>query len=56
LYLGTDGTQIGIYGGSQPFKEKGMPSNPQVTEKIISTETDTNGNLQINITVKTQDY
>jgi len=54
LYLGTDGTQVGIYGGSQPFKEKGTPSNPQVTKKNIGTQTDADGNLQINMTIEAQ--
>jgi len=55
LYLGTDGTQVGIYGGTKPFKEKCLPTNPQVISKTIAKETDANGNLQINITVKAQE-
>jgi len=55
LYIGTDGTQVGLYGGITPFKEMGVPTNPQVTTKTISKETDANGNLQINITVKAQE-
>lgn len=54
-YLGTDGTQVGIYGGTTPFKEKGTPSNPQITHRNIATQTDVNGNLQINISGKAQD-
>ena len=54
-YIGTDGTQVGLYGGSTPFKEKGVPSNPQVATKNIATQTDAKGNLQINFTVKAQD-
>ncbi len=55
LYIGTDGTQVGLYGGSIPFKDKGKPSNPQVIFKNIATETDANGNLPISITVEAQD-
>jgi len=55
LYIGTDGTQVGLYGGSIPFKDKGKPSNPQVISKNIATETDANGNLPISITVEAQD-
>jgi len=55
LYLGTDGTQVGIYGGSQPFKDNGLPSNPQITQKNIGKQTDADGNLQIDITVKAQE-
>lgn len=54
-YLGTDGTQVGIYGGTTPFKEKGATSNPQITNRNIATQTDVNGNLQINISGKAQD-
>lgn len=54
-YLGTDGTQVGIYGGATPFKEKGLPSNPQILTKTVGSQTDANGNLQINFKVKAQD-
>jgi len=54
-YLGTDATQIGLYGGTTPFKDKGLPSNPQVITKTIGTQTDANGNLLINFSVKAQD-
>ena len=46
-YIGTDGTQVGLYGGTTPFKEKGLPSNPQVIKKNIADQTDANGNLPI---------
>jgi len=54
-YIGTDGTQVGLYGGLIPFKDGGAPSNPQITSKGVDTKTDTNGNLKINFTVKAQD-
>lgn len=54
-YVGTDGTQIGLYGGSTPFKEKGLPSNPQVISKKVATQTDAQGKLQVNFTVKAQE-
>jgi hypothetical protein len=53
-YIGTDGTQIGLYGGTTPFKEKGLPSNPQIVKKNIGEQTDANGNLNVNVTVKAQ--
>jgi len=53
-YIGTDGKQVGIYGGLA-FKENGVPSNPAVVSKIVSQSTDTNGNLKVNISVKAQD-
>ena len=54
-YLGTDGTQVGLYGGTTPFKDKGLPSNPQILTKSVGNQTDANGNLQINFKVKAQD-
>lgn len=54
-YLGTDGTQVGLYGGTTPFKDGGYPSNPQIIKKQVSDKTDANGNLQINFKVKAQD-
>jgi len=53
-YIGTDGKQVGIYGGLG-FKENGVPSNPNIISKTIAPTTDTNGNLLINITAKAQD-
>jgi len=44
-YLGTDGTQVGLYGGTTPFKDKGLPSNPQILTKTVGNQTDANGNL-----------
>lgn len=55
-YLGTDGTQVGIYGGLPAFKEKGAPSNPQIIKKTIAEQTDANGNLKVDVTVKAQEY
>lgn len=53
-YIGTDGTQVGLYGGLS-FKENGVPSNPAIISKTVATKTEPNGNLQINISVKAQD-
>lgn len=54
-YLGTDSTQVGIYGGETPFKDSGTPSNPQITKMVITNQTDANGNLKVSFTVKAQD-
>jgi hypothetical protein len=54
LYIGTDGTQIGIYGGQYPYKPKAIPYNPQIESKYIAPTTDINGNIQINFKVKAQ--
>ena len=55
-YLGTDGTQVGIYGGLLPFKDYGRPSNPQIITKSVDSKTDSDGNLQINFKVEAQEY
>lgn len=51
-YLGLDGTQVGIYGGAQPFTD--VPSNPQIVKKEIAKQTDENGKLKVDITVEAQ--
>ena len=51
---GTDGTDIGIYGGFYPWKEGSIPYNPHIQVKNISNKTDQNGNLNINIKVASQ--
>lgn len=51
-YVGTDGTQVGIYGGATPFSD--VPSNPQVVYKEIAAESDANGKLSVKIKVEAQ--
>ena len=51
-YLGSDGTQVGIYGGVTSFTD--VPSNPQVTSKNISARSNANGKLSVRITVEAQ--
>lgn len=50
-YIGTDGTQVGIYGGEHAWTGYAMPTNPHVREINAATQTDENGMLQINIKV-----
>jgi hypothetical protein len=49
-----NGTDIGIYGGSTPWKEGAIPSNPHIFFKNISNTTDGSGNLPVQIKVSTQ--
>lgn len=51
-YIGIDGTQVGIYGGTTPFTD--IPSNPQIKSKEIAAQTDENGKLSVKITVEAQ--
>ncbi|NMD01178.1 MAG: hypothetical protein GYA62_15850 [Bacteroidales bacterium] len=54
IYVGNDGTEVGVYGGSFPYKEGAVPLNPHIQFKNIPATTDTNGNLQIQIQVEAQ--
>lgn len=49
-YLGSDGSQVGIYGGAFPFTM--MPNNPIVTTNDIAEETTEDGKLRVLIEVK----
>ena len=51
---GTDGTDIGIYGGPRPWREGALSSNPHIQSKTIAPETDAQGRLNVNIRVKAQ--
>lgn len=52
---GTDGTDIGIYGTANPYKEGAVPITPHILFKSISSQTDNNGFLNVNIKVSAQD-
>ncbi len=52
---GTDGKDIGIYGGRFPWKDGSVPFNPHIVSKNISGTTDENGNLPVNIEVQAQE-
>jgi hypothetical protein len=52
---GTDGTDIGIYGGSTPYKAGAVPFNPHINQAVISSQTDKDGKLPVNIVVTAQD-
>ncbi|MDA3819351.1 MAG: hypothetical protein PF590_02640 [Candidatus Delongbacteria bacterium] len=54
-FLGTDGEQIGVYGGLFPLKEAFMPQNPHVISKIIEHNTNESGNLPVEFDVSAQD-
>lgn len=50
---GTDGTDRGDYGGATPWVEGIVPSNPHIYYKQIAPQTNSNGQLQIEIRVRT---
>lgn len=49
-FKGTDGTQVGIYGGSMPFSI--TPSNPQITKCNVAAKSTPDGKLSVDITVQ----
>ncbi len=53
-YLGDDAIEISIYGGTWGYKEGAVPSNPHIISKSISPQTNSNGEININIRVKAQ--
>ena len=49
-YLGVDGTEVGMYGGLQPYNT--TPSYPLITKMAVNKETDDEGKLGVTIEVK----
>jgi hypothetical protein len=54
-YLGSEGSEIGVYGGMFPAKEGYVPQNPHISSKNIAPNTDNNGLLDVQIRVNAQD-
>jgi hypothetical protein len=52
---GTNGADIGIYGGTYPYKEGAVPFNPHVQLRLIDSQTNGQGELPVNIKVAAQD-
>jgi hypothetical protein len=50
---GSDGTDIGIYGGTG-FSDSALPPGPRIVSKKVSEQTDANGNLRVEIKVSAQ--
>ena len=51
---GTDGTDIGIFGGPAPYKDGAVPFNPHIGKANISAQTDKDGKLKVDIKVSAQ--
>lgn len=49
-WLGTDGTQVGLYGGYVPYDPK--PTNIQIEKCTVDKQTDENGKLNVTIKLK----
>lgn len=52
-YLGVDGTQVGIYGGTLPFNP--IPNNPRITKFQVSSRTTADGKLSVDLSVSAVD-
>ena len=52
LYIGTDGTEVGLHGGAYPWNK--IPSIPRITECIIDTENAANGTIKVSIKAEAQ--
>lgn len=48
-YLGSDGTEVGLYGGTLPFDP--TPTNPQITKFNVAPKTTADGKLSVDIEV-----
>lgn len=55
ISAGTDGTDIGIYGGSEPFKDGSLPVNPHIRFKSVAGSTNPDGTLNVHFKVAAQD-
>ena len=51
-YVGTDGTQVGLYGGPYPYNP--TPTTPQITKSDIDTTVGADGILKVSVTVEAQ--
>ena len=49
-YVGSDGKELGIYGGSMPFTSK--TSIPQITKCEVAPQSTKEGKLSVNIVVE----
>ena len=50
IMKGTDGTEVGIYGGNLPYDP--TPTNPQITKFDVASKTTADGKLSVDIEVK----
>lgn len=52
IYVGSDGKEVGLYGGDYPFSK--IPSNPQILSKEIDVQTTTDGKLKVSVKIEAQ--
>jgi hypothetical protein len=54
IAAGIDGTDLGIYGGSTPWKENSIPALPNVYVKSVDSRNNPNGQIDVMYKVKAQ--
>lgn len=54
INAGTDGTDMGIYGTSSPYKDGAVPSSPHFERVDVAPATDPSGNLTVSVRVAAQ--
>ena len=55
INYGTDGTDVGIYGTTAPYKDGAVPFNPHIMSKTINSSLTPAGILNVNVSVSAQD-
>jgi hypothetical protein len=56
INAGTDGTDVGIYGGPLPFKDGSLPVNPHYRMRMVSGTTNAAGQLPVHFKAAAQDH
>ncbi len=51
---GLAGTDCGVYGGANPYKEGAVPVNPHIQSKLLPTQTDAQGKINVQVKVAAQ--
>jgi len=51
---GMAGTDCGIYGGANPYKEGAVPVNPHIQTKLLPAQTDAQGKINVQVKVAAQ--
>lgn len=54
--MATDGSDVGVYGTTSPYKPGAVPNNPHFQTGVIAPATDGNGDLPVNIRTAAQTH
>lgn len=54
LYIGNDGTQVGLFGGALPFKVGAIPVIPYIRLKQIASQSNSSGEVEVEFEVEAQ--